>query len=163
MSGSVHITLFCVRTKEWAQANAEMSTVHLESRLLKLRTVLHADNAQRAMTPSERAQYIAKICATASRLAKLKLEAWPPPTHPTKGTTQTQPKVKISRPVGKASILYLHRVNEKGRLTGAVFARCASGSGDQSFAWGQQACSIKRALAQLSSTCACGARFHLIR
>ena len=146
------------------QANADMSTVHLESRLLKLRTVLQADNAQRAMTSNERKQYIAKICGTASRLAKLKLEARPPPTHPTKSTTQTQPKVKISRPaVGKASVVYLHRVNEKGRLTGAVSARCASGRGDQSFAWGQKACSVKRALAQLTANCVCGARFHFTR
>ena len=153
---TVHINTFA---KARVKTSEDMSTIPvLEAKLLKLRAALHADNAQRAMLPNERVQYVAKICSTANKLAKLKLEA-----RPTANTTWVPPP-KASRSVGKALIVYVRRFNEKGRLQGAVLARCASGqNGGPSFAWGQHARSVKRALAQLSANCVCGARFHFVR
>ena len=151
---TVHISTFA---KARIKTNEDMSTIPvLEAMLLKLRAVLHTDNAQRAMLPNERAQYVAKICSTANKLAKLKLEA-----QPTANTTWVPPQ-KASRPeVGKALIVYVSRFNEKGCLQKAVLARCASGQ--DGFAWGQQAPSVKFALRQLSAICVCGARFHIVR
>jgi len=62
---------------------------------------------------------------------------------------------------GLATIKATSDTNEKGREQSCIFATC-DGSGTMiGPVWGDGEASVLRALAMLSETCACGAKFHI--
>lgn len=59
-----------------------------------------------------------------------------------------------------AEIAYTSAENEDGRERECLFATCLESEDRVGPVWGQSEASVKRALAQLTEECSCGAQWH---
>lgn len=60
----------------------------------------------------------------------------------------------------KAEIEYTSEENDSGFDQECVYANCCESGESVGPVWGQGDASVKRALAQLTEECGCGAKFH---
>jgi hypothetical protein len=60
-----------------------------------------------------------------------------------------------------ATVRVTEEENAQGRMQGCVFAECSESGDESGPVWGTGEGSVRKALAELTEVCGCGASFHM--